>query len=142
MVSSLNNFQVTHISEVRRIGIFVQGEGAPVPVKMTKDEWVKLGTQLYGPNMMDWKFICPACGNIARPRDFYPYKDTGANPDTATHQCIGRYDGHIQVVMGEGHPCNYTGYGLIDLCPVIVVDGEHESRCFAFADKISQEVEA
>lgn len=99
---------------------------------ITKEEWVKRGTQLFGPDMMKWRFVCPACGNIAAVEDYKPYKDKGAQPDSATGNCIGRYNGHMGVDMGAGKPCNYTGYGLLDFCPVRVIDGDKEIRCFAF----------
>ena len=104
---------------------------------MTKEEWAKRGSELFGPDMMHWRFVCPACGNVATPMDFYPFRDIRANPNSATCECIGRYDGHIHVVMGTSKPCNYAGYGLIDLCPVSVMDGEELARCFAFAEKAS-----
>lgn len=121
----LKGFKVVPISEVSIPG----GQGI---IRMTKQEWQAKGEKLFGPNTMDWRFVCPACGNVASIRDFHAYKDKGAKADSATCNCIGRYDGHINVVMGTAKPCNYAGYGLFNLCPVIVVDGEHEIRCFAF----------
>lgn len=104
---------------------------------ITKEEWVNRGNQLFGPDMMKWRFVCPACGNIAAVEDFKPFKNKGAKSNAATHDCIGRYDGHIDVVMGNGKPCNYTGYGLLDFCPVRVIDEGKEIRCFAFAASVA-----
>lgn len=119
------NFEKISISDVSE----TQGQQITV---MTKEDWQALGTQLFGPNMMEWRFVCPACGNIASVEDFASYKEQGANPNSATCECIGRYDGHEAVVMGTAKPCNYAGYGLIDLCPVRVMDGDKEIKCFAF----------
>jgi hypothetical protein len=125
-MSGLEDFEVKHISEIS-----IKGDRA-ASVVMTKQEWLDRANELFGPDMMKWRFVCPACGNIAAIGDFYPYRDKGATPDSATHECIGRYDGHLHVVMGTEKPCNYTGYGLLDFCPVRVMDGEEELRCFAF----------
>ncbi len=101
---------------------------------LTKEQWMKRGTDLFGEDMMKWKFVCPACGNVAAVGDYFPYKDQGAKPDSATHKCIGRFNGHGDVVMGSSKPCNYTGYGLVDICPVRVLDEGKEVRSFAFAE--------
>ena len=122
----LEDFKVIDISELSE----KYGDKFTI---ITKEEWIKRGTELFGPDMLKWRFVCPACGNIAAVEDFRPYKDKGAHPDSATHDCIGRFDGHIDVDMGKEKPCNYTGYGLIDICPVRVMDGDQEIRCFAFA---------
>jgi len=129
-MAGLEDFKVVDISDIST-------KGDQQLVYMTKEDWTKLGTQLFGPDMMNWRFVCPACGNVATPKDFYPFRDKDANPNSATCECIGRYDGHIHVEMGVGKPCNYAGYGLIDLCPVRVMDGEEETRCFAFDEKAS-----
>lgn len=127
-MSGLKDFKVADVSEFSK-------KGNQKLIHMTKEDWVALGTELFGPDMLNWEFVCPACGNVAKVEDYRQYKDHGATPDTATCNCIGRYDGHMNVDMGTGKPCNYTGYGLFDLCPVRVMDGEHEIRCFAFATK-------
>jgi hypothetical protein len=121
----LKNFKVVDISELSE----TQGQKI---TEMTKDEWYARGTELFGAGYLDWRFVCPACGHIASVRDFKQYKDQGANPNTATCECIGRYDGHESVVMGTAKPCNYAGYGLFDLCPVRVMDGDKVIKCFAF----------
>jgi hypothetical protein len=127
-MGKLKDFKTVDISELSI-------PGDQKTVIMSKEDWTALGTQLFGPDMMNWRFVCPACGNVAAVKDFYQYRDKGAQPNAATCDCIGRYDGHIHVEMGAGKPCNYTGYGLIDLCPVRVMDGDEEVRCFAFEEK-------
>lgn len=98
-------------------------------VEMTKKEWFAKGTALFGPDVLKWKFVCPACGNVQTPEEFRQYADEGAKPDDARFNCIGRYDGHMHVDMGAGKPCNYTGGGLFGLNPVMV-DGRYQ--CFSF----------
>lgn len=127
--SELEGFEVVHISEISEKPPHFQ------EVRLTKEEWLEKGRQLFGPDMMMWRFVCPACKNVASVGDFQQYKGQGATPDSATHVCIGRFDGHRHVDMGAGQPCNYSGYGLFDLCPVRVMDGDKEIRCFAFDEK-------
>jgi hypothetical protein len=126
----LEEYKVVNISELS------EKYGDKITV-LTKEAWVKKGTELFGADMMKWRFICPACKNIAAVEDFRVFKNQGAQPDSATHDCIGRYDGHMDVVMGAGQPCNYTGYGFFNLCPVRVIDHDgKEISCFAFDDGI------
>lgn len=104
--------------------------------KITMDEWLAEGKRLYGENMLNWRFVCPSCGNIQTAEDFRPYKDRGATPDSARFNCIGRYDGHIDVPIGsKPGPCNYTTGGLFNISPVKVIgnDGKEYSS-FEFAD--------
>lgn len=128
-MGDLKDFQVKHVSDLS-----IKGDQALVV--MDKEEWLRKGTELFGPDWMNWQFVCPACGHVAKIGDFKQY---GAKPNAATCECIGRYDGHINVPMGEGRPCNYTGYGLLDLCPVRVMDGGEEIRSFAFAESSQEE---
>ena len=57
---------------------------------ITKKEWESEGEALFGDNMMDWKFVCPNCGNIQSPEDFKKFKYKGAKPSDAYFRCIGR----------------------------------------------------
>lgn len=106
-------------------------------VRISIEEWRKQGAKLFGEDMLHWYFKCPACGHIQCPEDFRKYKDKGAEPDSANHKCVGRYDGHGDVPMWSGKsPCNYTAYGLLNICPVLVIkeDGT-EIRSFGFAEE-------
>lgn len=104
-------------------------------IRMTKDEWMELGTKLYGSDFMKWKFVCPCCGHVQTVEDFKQYKDKGATPDTARFNCIGRYDGHMDSPMGtKPGPCNYTSGGLFRLAPIEITDGDKKYSSFAFAD--------
>ena len=104
-------------------------------IRMTHDEWRKEAIRRFGPNIEDWKFVCPGCGNIASGRDF---KDVGAEPNSMYQECIGRYRGGIRWAnkkKNQKGPCDYAGYGLFNICPVIVVrDDGVEISSFAFAE--------
>lgn len=110
-------------------------------IRYTEAEWKAEGERRFGPDMMNWRFECPICGNVASVADFRPYK--GATPNSATCECIGRYKagkpafGKIRK-KGQG-PCDYCGYGLFRLSPVRVVqDGGKEIHSFAFAAAITE----
>ena len=43
----------------------------PSPVRvMTRDAWEAEGVRRFGPEKLDWKFICPSCGHIASVNDW------------------------------------------------------------------------
>lgn len=116
--------------------------------RMTHDEWTAEGKRRFGEDYMLWRFRCPVCGHTAAVQDFEQYKDRGATPDSATSECIGRYTGNVRAAINlfdadrakqdatrPEQPCNYAGYGLIRISPVIVnLDHGHERHCFAFAE--------
>jgi len=98
--------------------------------KISKEEWLQKGKDLFGEDVMGWEFVCPGCGNIQKVSDFKPYKDKGATPNSAYTECIGRYSG------GDWYkgtkPCNYAAYGLFNIAPVIVKDGDILIEVFDF----------
>jgi len=112
--------------------------GGIVTMTMTKDEWQQKGKELFGDDMLDWRFVCPSCGNVQTPRDFKPYKDPGATPGDACSNCIGRFDGHgdVEILSGKS-PCNYASGGLFNFNPVRVLDGDKVISSFAFAPVIT-----
>ena len=81
-------------------------------IDYTVAEWKAKGEELFGKDVENWKFKCPACGNVASGQE---YKDAGAEPDSIYCECIGRH------VKGKG--CNWAAYGLFDICTVHV-DGQ------------------
>ena len=104
-------------------------------VKMTKEAWLTKGKELFGPDMTIWEFVCPGCGHIQKVEDFRQFKDRGASPDSAYCECIGRYSGGKSWANDKASkpgPCDYAGYGLLRISPVIVIDGDKEIHCFAF----------
>jgi len=78
----------------------------------TKDQWLEEGKNRFGEDFINWKFICPRCGNIASGEDF---KKLGATPNDIYCNCIGRYD--------KNKGCDWAAYGLLDICTVHV-DGQ------------------
>jgi hypothetical protein len=109
----------------------------PTP-RMTYEEWMAEGQKRFGTDFETWRFVCPICGNVASVADFRLFKDRGATPDSATNQCIGRFDGSTNRAFGSslkerGKPCDYALFGLFRLPGVIIAmpDGK-ERMAFAF----------
>ena len=105
--------------------------------KMTKEEWEKRGVELFGEDRFKWRFVCPGCGQVQSLEDFRKYKDRGATPDSATCECLGRYEGGNASWLAGKVPaskrCDYAGYGLLRISPVTVVEDDGEERMsFAF----------
>lgn len=75
----------------------------------TREEWLAHARQLFGPHLIDWRFKCPHCGNIATGAEFLA---AGAEPDDMAKCCIGRF------VTGRG--CDWAAFGLFDICTVHV----------------------
>jgi hypothetical protein len=104
--------------------------------RITKKEWVAKGTQLFGENVQQWQFVCPGCGHVQKITDFKPFKNQGATPGSVYSECIGRYTGGKSWANSKdlkGGPCDYAAYGLLNICPVIVVDDDgKEIKAFAF----------
>ena len=78
----------------------------------TVDEWQAEGERRFGKDLKNWRFKCPACGNVASGKEFF---EVGEDPNAMYCECIGRH------VAGKG--CNWAAYGLFDIC-VVHVDGK------------------
>jgi len=102
------------------------------PIVINHDEWYAEGVKRYGPDLDDWKFVCPICGHVAKRTD---WQDIGAPPGAIAFSCIGRWMLNCRKAFGgEGKgPCDYAGGGLFPVNPIIVIDdlGPHEVMDFA-----------
>lgn len=109
-----------------------------IPVKMTYEDWMAKGKELFGDDMLQWKFVCPGCGQVQTAEDFRPYKDKGASPESARIECIGRYTNGKSWAFrnhkDRTQPCDYAGYGFFNICPVVVATEGGEIYSFAFAE--------
>jgi hypothetical protein len=101
---------------------------------MTHIEWIAEAERLFGPNPLDWKFTCPACGYVATVRE---YRDAGAPETAIAFSCVGRWvEDTKRGAFGDGEgPCDYAGAGLIQLNPV-KIEGRKRG-VFAFAEASS-----
>lgn len=96
----------------------------------SREEWLDKGRELYGDDYYQWKFRCPACGNIARIEDYKEFKDKGASPDSAATECLGRYK------RGRKGPlkCDWAAYGFFSGPSYIKFDDEpRKAAVFNFA---------
>lgn len=101
--------------------------------------WMAEGEKRFGPDISNWRFVCPACKHVQSVADFKPYKEKGAEADDARFNCIGRFSGAnpnagLSGTGKEKGPCNYTSGGLFDLRPVVVKTSDGPIRTFAFAE--------
>lgn len=102
----------------------------------TKEEWMNKGRELFGENMLKWKFVCSSCGNIQSSEEFREFKEQGATPADAYFNCIGRYIDISKDAFSDNKPCNYTMGGLITLAKTVVIDEKgKEHFVFEFADQ-------
>jgi len=112
----------------------------PNPTLTTYDQWLADGKQRFGQDFLQWRFVCPICHHIAAVADYAPFKDCGANPDSATQECIGRYSkpsfkAFSNSTKDRGQPCNYAVYGLFKFPGVIIEMPDGAKRmAFSFAD--------
>ena len=92
-------------------------------------EWEAEGKKLFGDDKLNWKFVCPNCGNVQTPEEFRQFKDKGAEPSHAYFSCIGRFMDNCKGTMGNKiSPCNYTQGGLFILSQIIVTDEKGEQH--------------
>jgi hypothetical protein len=102
-------------------------------IRQTRDEWVAEGERRFGPDMMKWRFVCPACGNVTTVEDFKPFADRGATPDRAAKMCIGRFDRELA-------DCDWCSFGLLGTLGkgrLIDVGDERPIEVFDFAPSSS-----
>lgn len=113
---------------------------------ITQAEWFAQGVQLFGEDILKWRFRCPACKHVASGAD---YKAAGAQPDAMGRECIGRYTlprktpdepkDFIAKQQANGGPCDWAAYGLFGICPVHVkMDDGKVLAAFEFAPEIDE----
>jgi hypothetical protein len=103
-------------------------------IKQSLEEWRNEATKLFGENVLDWKFKCPACGHVASIGDF---KEHGGDPNDAYQKCIGRVNGEgtkNQTDLGDG--CNWAAFGLFGTAGkgrTVISEAGNEVEVFDFA---------
>lgn len=112
----------------------------PTMPTMSLEEWRAEALRRGNGNFMDVAFKCPACGNVATPRDFVALGD---DPNAAPQECIGRAHNRKRTPgvtvheWGKGRPCNWAAFGLLGTLnggvKVRYPDG-HEAAVFSFAE--------
>jgi hypothetical protein len=104
------------------------------PIRVELKDWLAKAESLFGEDRFRWRFVCPGCGHVQAVEDFRPYKSSGAHEGSAYQECIGRYlTSGGPYKWGNTSPCDYAGYGLFRISPVIVITNEgKEIYVFAF----------
>lgn len=118
--------------------------------RIPHDEWLVMALDRFGKDPMEWRFVCPFCGNVASPRDFEQAGVAATDAHRASVECIGRVVGARggmragAETLPDGkpaQPCDWVAWGLfgnLGKGPIVVrvVDGEeHETQAFAFAER-------
>jgi len=85
--------------------------------RTTYEAWRDEAIARFGADPMDWQFVCPSCGYVARISDWHR---AGATDGEVAFSCIGRALGARVGIGTEKGPCNYAGDGLLRLNPVTV----------------------
>lgn len=107
-------------------------------------EWEEEGRKRFGANTDHWRFVCPMCGHTAAIGDFRPYANRGATANSATCECIGRYQTNSWSPFGGNggprrQPCDYAGYGLFRLSPLrVAFPSGAQTHCFDFAPAVEE----
>ncbi len=97
--------------------------------------WLVEGERRFGPDQMNWRFVCPVCGYVQSVAD---YKAAGAPSTAAGFSCLGRWMEGSREAFGEkgAGPCNYAGGGLFGFNPVAVEFSDGRViQAFAFASE-------
>jgi hypothetical protein len=98
--------------------------------QQTSEEWMAEGERRFGEDFNNWKFECPACGNVHSVKDF---KDLGLDPNLTYQECIGRH------VKDKG--CDWCSYGFLGTLGhgrIVTSKGNHKSEVFDFAIPASE----
>lgn len=66
---------------------------------MTYAEWEAKGLELFGPDQMSWRFVCPCCRHI---QSIQECKDAGGPDSALAFSCIGRWSGTSVRRSGKG----------------------------------------
>lgn len=102
---------------------------------MTVTEWRDEASRRFGPDPMNWRFVCPACKFEQSVADYHA---AGAPEGAVAFSCVGRWRADVDNAAFDGShqgPCNYAGGGLFRLNPVTVLQpGGDKHTVFAFAD--------
>lgn len=83
-------------------------------IKMTRDQWLKQGKELFGDDVKMWQFVCPVCNTHQSAHGFMELTTIPKSKiiNYLGFSCIGRYTDK----MG----CDYTCGGLLPLYRKIV----------------------
>lgn len=110
----------------------------------TLAEWRAEAVRRFGPDRMNWKFVCAGCGHVQSVGDFMKLQPivTKNISQAAYQECIGRYHGGkiwADMKEGEGGPCNYAAFGLFHGPVDVTMPDGSVVHVFHFADDALRE---
>ncbi len=122
---------------------------------MTQEEFLEEAKRRFGPNVRNWKFVCPACGTVQSVQQLLDAVIESGGKKEEVHgyigySCIGRFTGQGDAGISahsKKQPwdkgCNWTLGGLmwIHELEVIMPDG-HKRPTFELAPADAQAKEA
>lgn len=82
---------------------------------MTVEQFRARAAALGNGDMLDCRFVCPACRSSATPRQFL---EAGADPERAARECLGRVVGgkpYLKIPHRKwrrGDRCDWAAFGL------------------------------
>lgn len=117
--------------------------------RISHEDWLAEAVRRFGPNPLNWRFVCPFCGRETSCQEFVDVGVAINDAHRAATECIGRVVG-ARGGMKEGRetnpdgtpaqPCDWAAFGLfgnLGKGPIVVrvIDGaEQETQAFAFAE--------
>lgn len=60
------------------------------PIIVSEKDWNRIGAELFGPNKLDWRFVCPACGHVSTGRRLLELDISDAG--RVRRECEGRFN--------------------------------------------------
>ena len=108
------------------------GPPAGKRITLSLDEWLRAAKELYGEDQLEWEFVCPACGNVQKGRDF---EAAGKMKEYAHFCCLGRY-----IELAGKKTCNYICCGRLELAPIKIFFGPITSSSFAFSKPLPADI--
>lgn len=96
---------------------------------LTEVEWREEAIARFGPDSMNWRFVCPSCGYVAPVSE---WRDVGAREGEVAFSCVGRHKSGAKPIFSKPGPCNYAGGGLFQLNPVTVITESGAIQVFEF----------
>ncbi|MEV2908606.1 VVA0879 family protein [Paenibacillus larvae] len=96
--------------------------------KQSLNEWQAEAKRHFGEKGLDWKFVCPKCGNIQSGQDFINLGISALSPQDVYQECVGRHT--------DKAGCNWAAYGLLGTLGqgrIVVTPEGNEVEVFDFA---------
>jgi hypothetical protein len=108
-------------------------------LKITRDEWLARGKQLFGEDFKQWKFVCPVCST---PQSINDLLAAGVKNEVVANyigfSCIGRFTEAKAHKKNDppGAGCDWTLGGFFSIHKVEVTDDQGKVHpVFEFATR-------